>query len=201
MGTNENNRSKVESIKSIWSNKKGMSEIISTVLIILMTIAAAVLIYSFVVPLVRDNLQRGSECLDYNDYFTFVQEQTIGNNDYNMNCQGGNSYVFVVKAKGNMDSEKISGFLVSFSEKNGLIKTAQAKDGDAVGKLRMLDGSTEKISIPKSGDSYTYVYDSNESIESVEIYPIISSGRVCETANDKINFVKCVSDVNMWGIE
>lgn len=182
-------------------NKKGMSEIISTVLIILMTIAAAVLIYSFVVPLVRDNLQRGSECLDYQDYFTFVQEQTIGNNDYNMNCQGGNSYVFVVKAKGNMDSEKISGFLVSFAEKNGLTKTVQVKDGGAIGKIRMLDGSVAKISIPKSGDSYTYVYDSNESLDSVEIYPIISSGRVCETANDKVDFVRCISDINTWSNE
>jgi flagellin-like protein len=181
-------------------NKKGMSEIISTVLIILMTLAAAVLIYSFVVPLVRDNLQRGSECLDYQDYFSFVQDQNIGSKNYALNCQSGNSYVFVVKAKGNMNSEKISGFLVSFSDKNGLTKTVQVKNGDKIGKLRMLDNAQE-ISIPKSGDSYTYVYDYNSSLDYAEIYPIISSGRVCETANDKIEFIECSADINLGEIK
>jgi len=182
-------------------DKNGMSEIVSSVLIILLTLAMAAVIYSIVVPLVKENMQRGSECLDYQDYFTFLQEQDVGGKSYQLNCQSGNLYGFVVQARGNMDSGKVSGFLVSFSEKNGLTKTVQVKDGEAIGKIRMLDGSVAKISIPKSGDSYTYVYDSNESLESVEIYPIISSGRVCETVNDKINFVKCISDINTWSNE
>ena len=182
-------------------NKRGLSEIVSTVLIILITIGAAVVIYSIVVPLVRDNLQRGSECLDYNDYFTFVQEQTIGDKGYNFDCQGGDSYGFVVKAKANVEEGKVSGFLVSFSKKGGLTNTVQVKDGQPIGKLRMLDPSIEKISIPKSGDSFTYVYESNESIDYAEIYPILGSGRVCETVNDKIDFVKCISDVNLQGIQ
>ena len=44
--------------------KRGISAIVATVLIILITVAAVTILWAAVIPLVRDNLESGTVCLD-----------------------------------------------------------------------------------------------------------------------------------------
>lgn len=43
-------------------NKKGISAVVATVLIILITVAAVTIIWSAVIPMIRDNLSGGDDC-------------------------------------------------------------------------------------------------------------------------------------------
>ena len=57
--------------------KKALSDVVATVLIILLTVIAGAIIAQFIVPYVKDSLAESSECLDYNNgYFQF--EEKIG---------------------------------------------------------------------------------------------------------------------------
>lgn len=44
-------------------NKKGISAVVATVLIILITVAAVTIIWAAIIPMVKDNLDRGTICL------------------------------------------------------------------------------------------------------------------------------------------
>ena len=47
----------------MMNNKKGISAIVATVLIILITVAAVTIIWAAIIPLVSDSLGEGTECL------------------------------------------------------------------------------------------------------------------------------------------
>lgn len=64
--------------------KKGLSAVVATVSLVLLTFAAVVVISSFIIPLVRDNLNEGTECSAYRDYFFFEEE-------FGYNCYNGTS--------------------------------------------------------------------------------------------------------------
>lgn len=182
----------------LLKNKRGLSEIVSTVLIILLTIAVAAFIFSIVVPLVNDNLQKSTECTDYAEYFNFVEEYEVSGEIYRLNCYSNGMYGLSIEAKKNIP-DGVKGFLVSFSNEKGLTKTARLVEGEKVNNFRMFEG-VDKIAIPKAGNSLTYVYNSSEKMVSAEIYPILNSGRVCEGIADKITFIPCESNVNFGGM-
>lgn len=46
------------------NNKKGISAVVATVLIILITVAAVTIIWAAIIPMVKDNLDRGTICLN-----------------------------------------------------------------------------------------------------------------------------------------
>jgi len=50
--------------KNKMNNKKGISAIVATVLIILITVAAVTIIWAAIIPMVSDNLDKGKACLD-----------------------------------------------------------------------------------------------------------------------------------------
>ena len=56
--------------KDILKRKRGLSNVVSTILLVLLTFSAVVIVAGILIPFVRDSLNEGSECLDYRDYFT-----------------------------------------------------------------------------------------------------------------------------------
>jgi len=160
----------------VMKNKKGISSVVATVSLILLTFAAVVIVAGFVVPFVRDNLDSGSECFPYRDYFTFEEE--YGYNCYNITAGEKSQWVSV--RTGSIDEEKekrVIGFKLSFVRQGG----SDVVDIDEVGSannVMMLNGSSA-LTIPKSGEVRTYIYAKNESFSSVEIFPKLEEGKVC----------------------
>ena len=72
-------------------NNKGMSGIVATVLLIMLTIVLGAFLAKFVIPFVKNNLSKSSECLDYRDHFSFQESFRIKTGsiykDYNYNCK------------------------------------------------------------------------------------------------------------------
>ena len=52
--------------------KRGVSEVVATVLIILLTVAAVVALISFIKPFVEGNLNDSTECLAFDNYYYVV---------------------------------------------------------------------------------------------------------------------------------
>ena len=64
-----NNKKRSESLQSplmLFSrgSKKGISAIVATVLIILITVAAVTIIWAAIIPMINSQLDKGSVCLD-----------------------------------------------------------------------------------------------------------------------------------------
>jgi len=175
------------------NSKKALSPIVATILLVLLTFSTVVIIAKFIIPLVTRNLNSGSECFSFSDYFYFEKE--FGYNCYQDIDGAWLTAVSVgATAAEDEDSSQVAGFQLGFTKEGDSIGI-EVKEGyavsDDVGGIRMLDRSMTKIEIPKSGEVRTYVYKSNLLYSNVNVYPVLKSGRVC----DKTDTIKIQGEV------
>ena len=180
-------------------NKRGLSEVIVTVLLILITIAAFILIANVLVPFVKNSLPKSSECLPYKDYFKFEESLDYLGDKYYYNCMDAGAYGISVRGEGYSRGNVTAplGFAVVFA--NGPErKSIEFKEGNVkTWNIRMLNNSTAIIKIPEIGGVQTYVY--NESIlgyTDMKINPILPSGRTCDSS-DSIKINICKPNINL----
>lgn len=189
-------------------NKKGLSTVVATVLILLITVAAATLIFTIVVPLVQNNLDKSTQCLSYQDYFKFQKSFEFNGSEYNYNCHElvgtDNLYGLSITAANINKSGNIQGFKLSFikEDSKGITVFSGQPTNSSYGGIRMLDLSISSTIIPGAGEVYTYVFNASSDLFSeLEISPIIfssasASGKICPST-DKIKFTDCVSPVRL----
>ena len=172
--------------------KRGISPIIATVLILLLTITAVAITARFLIPYIESTLQKGTECIEYRDYFKFEESSQF-------NCyerSGMRLHGVSVRASPSSPDviEQISGFDLVFVE-TGSSKRVSVRDGAVVSDIRMLDSSIQAFEIPQPGEWRTYVYDpAGRTYDSVRVSPALKSGRTCEIT-DSINLVPCKSGI------
>lgn len=178
--------------------KKGLSSVVSTLLLILLTITAVSVAASFIVPFVRNNLEDTS-CFEFRDYFKF--DDSLGYNCYRENSPGTNIYQTSIRAKNDASAaENVKGFAIRYVNDAGVQKF-DIIDGAPITppvNIEILGVTTGNIIIPKPStvgvkDTYpslTYTYQSTEVYEDVEIYPILKSDDLCERS-DSIKIKKC----------
>ena len=178
-------------------NKRGISPVIATVLILMVTIAAVAMLAGFVVPYVKKMLSEGTECLDYKDFFQF-EESTKNCVDYTNKKINVSVKAIATEAGKNIskagESEKnIAGFNLVFNHKDGSQVTKVRGDGTSDSTIKMFVASRE-IAIPRQGGWYTYVYDFSSADASgftnAEVYPALKSGRICDMS-DSIRLINC----------
>ena len=151
-------------------NKRGISELISTVLIILITISAASLIYSFVSPLIRDAMAESKLCSDAG--LEIVREDSCYNAD-------SNEAIIGISAGANSEISGISVVLagegtVSARLSNGTVSGVREYGAE--------DGTSIELPLPDEGR--TYIIKTGQNVPgSVTIYPIVKIGageKVCK---------------------
>jgi len=161
-------------------DKRGISSIVATVALILLTFSAVVVIAGFIVPFVRDNLTEGSECFPYRDYLTF--EEDFGYNCFNI-TDGTRSQWISVRA-GSADEEtesRVVGLKLSFITPGDTSVVDIDEMGTMTG-VEMLNGDATFL-IPKSGEVRSYIYNRNESFNFVEVFVKLDNGKVCEKSD------------------
>src|SRR3989338_5556665 len=140
----------------VIQKREGLSSVVATIMLVLLTITLAVALAGFIVPFVTNTLDRGSECVNYRDYYKFER-------DYGYNCyfQDATTRLYAVSVRaGGSDSETTSapkGFKLVFGEE-GDANSFKIADGLPIGALRMKDSSAPTLEVPKSGEVLTYVY-------------------------------------------
>lgn len=157
--------------------KKGVSPVIATILLILLSITVVIVISAFIIPFVRDTLREGKECFEvigqleidmalgetcYHDMITY----TI----VNITIERGPKEATIERFK-----IKISG-----EGKSELFDIKQGETG-----VRMLDGSAI-IETPKSGEARTYSLNTTlQEVLYAEVYPVMESGKMCDPTDKK----------------
>jgi flagellin-like protein len=77
-------------------SKKGISAVVATVLIILITVAAVTIIWAAIIPMINNQLDRGSICLDAVSQVTLVD---AGYTCINTTVNGDGNYSIFIQAK------------------------------------------------------------------------------------------------------
>lgn len=156
-------------------NKKALSTIVATVLLILVTVTAVVFVASVIIPMVKNNLGEETSCFELRDY---VKIEDLGYNCYNEKPIKNTT----ISIKRGMENKSISGIVVSISS------GAELKRFDVPGSNEVKLLSREPAVIPNPGEAKTYVFDNiagNKAILGVKL----NSGKICEI--EEYEIVSC----------
>ena len=165
------------------SKKRGISTVIATVLILLITVSAIALLASIIVPFTKDKLESSTECVTFIDSLKF-------DTDLSYNCVSANNTHYI-SIKGNYDkSLNLSSFAILFSNQN-TTRTITVADNSNASEFFMLSGSSQ-LTIPKSGEIRTYKLTPQNKFDTIELYPLAASGRICDKS-DELSLGVCIS--------
>lgn len=174
---------------------RGLSPVIATILLIMLSVASVAIIAGFLIPFVRDSLLKSSECLAYEDYYTF--DKSFGYNCYYPSTDGNNiDYAFSIKTatKELNDSDKIKIVLISRAGETKPIEISrEINSAKILGGVWMPGQETGlPLKLPGFGGMITYKYrGDNIQYISAEVYPVLKSGRICGNEKDDVVFEIC----------
>ena len=151
--------------------KKSQAELITTVLLILIAIAAVVLVSAFVINMVKSNLV-GTDC------FKTAGQIEINVEDGYTYYDSTNKAVFISVARGEADIN-ITGLIVSIGTgQTSVSYTLKVNSSDPAG-VSMWDGNTSLV-LPKKSETRTYKIPSNDLVSKVKVVPILDLDKTCK---------------------
>jgi len=154
-------------------NKKGLSPVVATVLIIMITVVAVTLIAAFIVPFVEKVPEEGQKCFEVFADLSF--------HDTLYNCYASDTTETHTGFSVGINNDNIAGFTLLAINK-GKSDRYEIRNAGSFADLRMLEGVYgEPLDIPENGGVRTYVYRGE--VESFEIYPILVDGNQCERSD------------------
>lgn len=175
-------------------SSRGLSEIVATILLVLLAIAAVALAAQFLIPFVRTSLTESSACVNYQTYFSFYDAKE----DPRYNCYGveqttpfrGLYAVSIAAQTHSIDiSDKVQGFALVFSEDGSSHRVDVVNGSVTLGTnegVRMLRTSEPTLLIPRGGEVETYIFNTTHRYQHVSIHPILTNNRLCD-ATDTIS--------------
>lgn len=165
----------------MMKRKRGISPIIATIFLVVITLAGIALIYSVVIPLVKNTLAK-SEC------FEAIDQLKI-NTRSSYTCYNESEGTVYVNIKRGPKLLPVDMFRISVSG-DGESKIFNLKNGTASMEARMFDGGI--IEIPNPGEERTYSLNTTfKEISYVETYYILKGGTPCDKPTDTAKIEKC----------
>ena len=159
-------------------NKRGQSQIVSTVLLILLVVTAIVLIFSFVIPFVKDKLSSG-DCLEVAGKVEISTGYT---------CHNGSDMQVQVKIQD--ISNLIEGFTIEFG--GASTDSFEIKNNtEGAPNMKMCDGTNPLMLPPKDNTERTYVISSTEKPDVIRVYPILNGGKTCGVSDSITTIDDC----------
>ena len=159
------------------------SMIISTVLLILLVIVASMVIFSFVIPFVKDRLASGN-CID-------VVNKVSIEEDIRYTCYDDTNKNVSVKIRIGDVRELIEGFRVVIDSTNS--ESVDIKNETSAIGISMYNGTdyTLNLSLPSNNGAITYKIPHSTQPESVSVHPILKGGSTCDSTQDKVIIDEC----------
>ncbi|MBU1136531.1 MAG: hypothetical protein KJ559_03410 [Nanoarchaeota archaeon] len=158
-------------------NCRAVSGVVVSVLLIVISVAAVGMIASFIIPMIKSNLEEGATCFELLDYVSVV------NSEYT--CYSSeDTRVMIERGMKNYSISEIDIRLV-FGGKSKTIKLEEGMDGTSQG-VKMFDGSTI-ISLPGFGGAETYIFTEIADATNVELGIVSSNKKLCEMGKYNIN--------------
>ncbi len=137
--------------------KKGVSNVVAVILLILLTIILVTTLWTYVLPIVRDSINYGKDC---QEALSSIYIESV--------CVGDTS-LFVSIARG-PDNVQLVNIQLGFEGRKGKIKTVQLVEDDSNFSEEDLPGINEKILIIRGAP------DSSSVPNKIGIAPLIRVG-------------------------
>lgn len=165
--------------------KRGISPVVTTVLLIVISVTAVLIVAGLIIPFVRNTLGESKECFEVIDQLTINTES--GYTCYYNDSSTSKMIVNLTIKRGTKELD-MEGFMIAVSGE-GTSKTFEIKAGQ-VENVKMIDGDTT-IKIPGKGEEMTYsINTSMAAVKYAEIVPIMNGGRLCKIT-DQAEIDKC----------
>ena len=169
-------------IKIFPDSKCSQSQVIASILMILLAISMVVIVIGIVIPFVRDQLSE-SDCVKV------IGKVNIENN-VRYTCysvsDGGEMRVQIHIG----ENESVGGFSV---ELGGAASIAyEIKNGVVNNDIKMFGGIFgDSLEIPGENEERTYVFNSSNVPDSISVYPILTGGRLCSSSDELNKIISC----------
>lgn len=164
----------------MFKTKKSQSQVITTVLLVLLSIAAIVIISAFIFPMVKENLGSG-ECFKAKDQL-FIDTGSELTYFFKSGAADIPNSVYVSIERGNNRDINISGIIITIGN-NANSDSYIIYQGDSYEEsvIQMYGIPIGAYSIPNFGEKRTYQINTDYSdVKYIEIAPILSNGKKCE---------------------
>jgi flagellin-like protein len=163
--------------------KKSQSEIIGTVLMILIVVAAVVILGNIVVPMIQELLGDSGNCFEASNKVRVEEGKYTCFND-----SQDEMYVQI-----HMEDLDIKGFKIEVTGvKSRTVEITNGKDG-TVEKVTMYRDSATLEMPPKNGASVYNISGISEKPDSIKVYPILKNEKVCEASHSINEVNNCFS--------
>ncbi len=163
---------------SINYGKKGVSEVITTVLLISITIVAVGLIAYTLIPFVKNSLKNSSGCLGMEEKAVIVSEESC----YNLASQPNEQNTSVRIRFGDINASKI--FIVVETDASGNTRSYDLEEGKSYTNIN--NNALIKMPSPNGGER-TYIFKGIAS--KTAVFGVYNGKSRCELDNQEL--VKC----------
>lgn len=180
--------------QSFNMNKSGLSDVVATVLLLLLTVAAIGVLSSILIPFVKDRLYGSTDCTRYENSFSFVEQiEEVNYNCYDLDFDHG----LIVKSESiiNENDQNLKGFQISF----------QSAGRSRAFEVNKTSGSREFWNLPYSsngghyypnaGEIVSFAFDLSQSYTKAEIRAVLANGKICK-ASDSIEITNCARNLD-----
>ena len=169
--------------------KKGLSGIVVTMILILLTIAVAVIVWTVVRNLVEKETQRGEACFGIFEKVTF-------NNRYTCYNYSSKEFQFSI----NIAEVELDEAIILILEASGSKKFKIKKDEEVIDNLRYYSGTYgTPVKLPDKDGGTTYVFNWTDALypgsekyapDQIKISPIINK-KSCGVSDSVTEIVNC----------
>lgn len=155
----------------IYKSKKAISDVVATMLIILIAIAAVTILWNVIKPSITSNLNKGKECYDLREYFKVLDSEYTYYTD-------ANTSVMIERGSENITTK---GFLIGLSKEGGLSQRYEI-NGSSITNVKMMNGTSYiNLELPKPGEARTYLFTNFGNASKARIAVIRADGTTCES--------------------
>jgi len=128
--------------------KRGVSAVVATVLLVLITFMAIGIVVGVIIPMVREGLEKGKSCFELREYFKIVESE--------YSCYNSTNTKLMVER--GMEDFEVKGFAVSISY-DGESKRYDIFNGANYADVAIKDSNFgEELELPKPGEARTYIF-------------------------------------------
>lgn len=193
-------------------NNRGLSEIVSSVLLIVLTISALGAIAGFVVPYVRENLNEGTSCVGFEEYVDFKNSIEYKNKEYFLNCDFFYDRLdirrigLIVKGP-EKESDKIKGIQIALQKSSGESESIKLIEGESYNNVHYVTEANDELQLedgpfqmPGQGAFKTYIIDVSDrtnNYTSASVSIINQEDRVCPQIKS-LELFKCDDNLRFF---
>ncbi|MFH1238298.1 MAG: hypothetical protein ABIH79_02070 [archaeon] len=150
------------------NNKKGISAVVATVLIILITVAAITIVWAAIIPMINNQLDQGTLCLDAVSQLSLM--------DAGYTCVDSTAGELSLQIKKGARSFELADIQVLISSEGN------------VESVNLLDSGYTLDELPGSNEEKVYILDvtailTGGTIDNVKIAPIVKVGNTQEACD------------------